>query len=125
LISGLSSYSQNEVKTILDKINKNLSIYGADPTLKEVFLNRQQKILDIQGYQIPLNKTKEFYESDARTYNGIKIIGNVFFKCDWNCIEDTTEKKMNSGVAFSFKSKKGAYLFINLIFELKKELSYD
>lgn len=125
LLAALNSYSQDEIKVIINKINQNLSTYGADPTLKEVFLNRQEKILDIQGFQIPLEKTKEIYEPDARTYQGIKITGKVTFECEWNCIENTEENKMNSGVGFSFKSKKGAYLFIELIYQLKKELSYD
>ncbi len=124
-LSTLTTFSQNEVKVIIDKINQNLITYGADPTLKEVFLNRQEKILDIQGFQIPLEKTKEIYEPDAKIYQGIKIIGKVSFECEWNCIENTEDNEKNSGVAFSFKSKKGAYLFIELIYQLKKELAYD
>ncbi|MEN3324241.1 hypothetical protein VP395_10920 [Mariniflexile soesokkakense] len=124
-ISGITSYSQNEIKDIIDKLNQNLTTYGADPSLKEVFLNRQEKILDIQGFQIPLEKTKEVYQPDEKIYQGTKIIGKVSFECEWNCIKNTEDNEQNSGVAFSFKSKKGAYLFIDLIFQLKKELAYD
>lgn len=122
---GISSYSQDEISRIINEINKNLIEYGADPSLTEVFLNRQQKILDIEGYQIPLELTNEIYKPDARIHEGIKIVGTVFFECDYNCIQNTSDNKKNSGVGFSFKSKKGAYIFINLIFRLKKELKYD
>lgn len=131
LLIGIACYSQSDVNSIIKEINNNLSTYSSDPKLKEVFLNRQSKILDIKGTQIPLEITNEIYkpESNPRNVNGNKIVGFVEFKCadladKFNCITYENEKNISSQ-GFAFNSKKGAYLFIDLIYRLKKELSYE
>lgn len=124
---SLNSFAQDEIKTLITKINKNLVVYGSDPELKEVFLNQQEKILDIDGSQIPIQITKEIYEPHID--KKLNIVGRVSFECgsgkkNDNCIYFSKENKFGAGVGFAFKSKKGAYLFIDLIYQLKKELSY-
>jgi hypothetical protein len=124
LILGTTiSYSQSDVTQIISEINKSLQLYNANPKLTKVYLNRDEKILDIEGYQIPLVETKVVYEAKSRTYEGVKIIGNVYFKCENSCITNGEENL--TGVAFSFKSKDGAYKFIDLIYKLEKILEKD
>ncbi|GEC78341.1 hypothetical protein [Flavobacterium aquatile] len=114
-------YAQSGVDQIIADLNNNLRMYNANPQLTKVFINRNENILDILNYQIPLEDVKVYYEVDERIFNGVKIVGNVSFKCEDSCIKEN-DYDFIKGVAFAFKSKDGAYKFIDLIYKLKKLL---
>ena len=104
-------------------MNSNLKLYGSDSKLNKVYLNRNEKIIDIGDYLIPLVETEIFYEKENRVYNGVKITAYVTFKRETNSITGGTEN--HASVSFGFKSKDGAYKFIDLMFKLKKALDND
>lgn len=123
LVFQTVSFSQNAVNKIVAELNSNYKTYGVDSSKTKIYLNREQKTLDIAGNIIPITETEIVFEKDNRVYKGVKIIGSVFFKCELNCISEGTE--YHSAVGFGFKSKDGAYKFIDLMFDLKKELEKD
>ncbi|GEM_PF-4241886 len=118
LITTLT-YSQ-QVSEIVAELNKNWTSYNANPALTKIYLNRNEKILDILGYQIPLNKVKILYEQENRIFQGVKIEGSVNFECEYSCILNGDEKIL--AVAFGYKSKDGAYKFIELLYRLIEAL---
>jgi hypothetical protein len=121
LLSNFLAYSQNNIDRIILEINNNLKTYAADPKIKNVYINRIEKILDIQEYQIPLNFTTVSYKNKSRIYSGLKTVGDILFKCEQNQIIDK-KNDFVMGVSFAYKSKEGAYKLIELIYLLNKEL---
>ena len=117
------SLSQVDVDKIIIELNSNLKLYSGDSKINKVYLNRNEKIIDIGEYLIPLENTEIIFEKESRVYNGIKIVGYVTFKRETNSIN--SGKEYISSVGFAFKSKDGAYKFIDLLFKLKKELEND
>lgn len=115
-------YSQNKINVIVEKLDKSLTTFCPDSKKGSVFINIQEKILDIDGFQIPIEETSEIFVPESRIYKGRKILGYVEFKCKWNCIKNTEDNEIILAIGFGFVSKKGAYEFIELIYQLKKEL---
>lgn len=115
MLFGTSVYSQDTVQ----RLNSLFAKHGADPAVNKIFVNKSEKILDIDGVLIPLNDTSKFVTERNKTENGIKIKAYIEFECEGNCIYEAGE--YIAGIGYAFKSKEGAYEFLDMIYKLEKE----
>ena len=123
LFISIQSYSQtneikifNNLKTVFKK-----SISCTSSTKKSsIFLNRDQKQLDIDNYLIPLlNVTIEYSYSKLDP----KCLHYVKFECiGENCINIVDLNETADAVAFPFGSKNDCYEFIAILSDLKTSL---
>lgn len=120
MLFGTSTYSQDSKDATIKKIKIFLHQYlvnistgetGNNPT---IYFNKVEKIIDIDGYQIPLQEVKTVY---YMTENGANCVS---FDCrNDNCIVKPSGN-LQIGFAIPFLSKSNCYAFIELINQLKK-----
>ncbi len=116
-------FSQGKVNQCMVKLNKihmqgRLMFTGKVPQL---YLNKEDKILDLGNYFLYIEKVEAIYSYEARELPTKKYHGVKF-----RCIEDDCIKSSDFGYSNNitnfFKSKKDCYNFINAFNELKKSL---
>jgi hypothetical protein len=120
ILSPILSFAQTE-NIIIGKIKYHMKMYSVNATTKKVgtnatiYFNNSEKIIDIDGYQIPLLDTKCFYR-----YSSDFNLNVVSFECfDENeCV--TFLNGSTSRFSTAFTSKKSCYSFIDLIAKLKR-----
>lgn len=116
------SYSQS-IDVIQKKLNEEFKNYIADPSFKEVFINRSTKTININDLIIPLDKVLFEYKEGQKIYQGIEIKGYLLIYCTTphekinNCIKN--KEGYSESVSLGFKSKKGVYILIDLLYELQ------
>lgn len=115
----LTSFSENGVDMAIKKIKALMKESSAKPgtasmTYKSptIYFNKIEKILDIDGWQIPLQEVKISYTYEAKFQNHC-----VSFDCrGHDCIFESGE--YHSGFSAPFISKQKCYEFIELINQL-------
>lgn len=115
----INAYTQN-LKFTLGKVKQiinesSISITTGEKSKAEVYYNASDKIIDIDGFQIPLLEVKPFYLFDEKRNRHV-----VNFVCNTGeCITDSEMHKV-IGMGLAFTSKKICYDFIAAISDLKK-----
>ena len=119
-LAATFTYSQESKETTVKKIKAFLHQYqvnistgktGNNPT---IYYNKLEKIIDIDGYQIPLQEVKTTYYVSQ---TGHKCVS---FDCRLDdCIVKPTGG-LQTGFAIPFLTKSNCYSFIELINQLKK-----
>ena len=115
-LSSLPSNAQSGKSALTQKIKAfikaNSVLSGKNPV---IYFNNVDKIIDIDGYRIPLNEVKTTYNYHQTSYGHC-----VDFDCrSGNCITQA-DGSGAIGFAVAFKTKKNCYDFIDLISQLKK-----
>ena len=87
----------------------------------QIFLNIEDKILDMGDYFLPLENVKMEYAYVNRNLPDKKYHGVRFSCYEGNCIKIMDDGN-GSGITSFFKTKKDCYDFINSLNELKKAL---
>ena len=90
------------------------------PIPKDIFINKFNKSIDIEGHQILLDSINIAYFFDN---SSVPIYQNqVKFECKTanNCIIFNANNKNVSGLRVSFRSKSSCYNFINLLSEVER-----
>jgi hypothetical protein len=114
IFSQSKQLTLNKLKTFMHQYQINLRTHktGNNPI---IFYNDVEKILDIDGTQIPL--------FDVKTTYYVNETGNhcVSFDCkNEDCISKP-EGNVQTGFAIPFLTKKNCYDFISIINQLKRE----
>lgn len=115
-----STFSQDSKGLTVKKIKAFLHQYQVNISTREtgnnptIYYNKVKKIIDIDGYQIPLQEVKTtFYIS--QTYNEC-----VSFNCKLKDCITKPDGDMQTRFAIPFLTKRNCYDFIELINRLKK-----
>jgi hypothetical protein len=115
-----TSFSQTSKETTVKKIKafleQNSVAPGKNVPPKEVtvYFNKADKIIDIDGFQLPLQEVKTAYYLIQSTKHGVS------FDCKGtNCITDPKGKAID-WFAIAFFSKQNCYDFIDLVSQLKQ-----
>jgi hypothetical protein len=92
----------------------------ATPKPKDIFINKFNRSIEIEGHQISLDSVKIVYFFDNNTKSIYQ--NQVKFECknNHNCIIENTDNKDVSGLRISFKSQTACYSFINTLSEIKQ-----
>lgn len=122
------SIGQDKADAILVKLNKLYKENRVLPektvasTYHEIFLNKTNKTIDINGYSIPLGGYKVDYNYSYYKYFN-KYMHKAELTCiDGDCIFIQVENRHMSGMGFFLTTKKACYDFINLLAEIKQAL---
>lgn len=102
-----------KIKIFLHQYQVNIST-GKTGNNPIIYYNKVEKIIDIDGYQIPLQEVKTTYYI-SQTYNQC-----VSFDCKLNDCITKPDGDIQTGFAIPFLTKKNCYDFIELINQLKK-----
>lgn len=110
------------LNTILDFYKANYK-GGGDRNSFDIFFNSAESMLDLDGRQIPLKRTRVLYEFQDSDDN-VSAKHWVKFRCIVKGCFDGLDQSDSNTVAYGmpFKTKKACYDFINLIGQLKKTL---
>lgn len=119
---SLTSFSQDSKDVIVKRIKTFIKQYSVTPGTNKtgknsiVYYNKVDKILDIDGFQIPLLEVKTSYYYSKQQSNHC-----VSFDCrnENDCVMDP-QGYGNTGFAAPFINKQKCYEFIELISQLKK-----
>ncbi len=118
-IIGLTAFSQDTKEATVKKIKAFLEKHSvapgknAPPKEVTIFFNKADTIIDIDGFQLPLQEVKTAY------YLIQSVKPGVSFDCKGtNCITDPKGKSID-WFAIAFFSKQNCYDFIELISQLK------
>jgi hypothetical protein len=120
VIISLTTFSQDNKEATIKKIKAFLEQHSlapgknAPPKEVVVFFNKADKIIDIDGFQLPLLDVKTAYYLIQSSKHGVS------FDCKGtNCITDPKGKSID-WFAIAFFSKQNCYDFIDLISQLKQ-----
>lgn len=118
---SLSSFSQDKKDVIIKQIKIFIKEYSVTPGTNRtgknsvIYYNKVDKVLDIDGFQIPLQEVKTTYYYSKKLYNHC-----VSFDCrNEDCIIDP-QGQNHSGFSAPFISKEKCYKFMELISQLKQ-----
>ena len=118
-IASLTAFSQGTKAATVKKIKAFLEKYSvaqgrnAPPKEVTIFFNKADKIIDIDGFQLPLQEVKTAYYLIQSVRHGVS------FDCKrTHCIRDPKGKSID-WFAIAFFSKQNCYDFIELISQLK------
>ncbi|MBO0340947.1 hypothetical protein [Flagellimonas profundi] len=111
-------YSQTTVNEKINQVKVFFQKHCQAESEKTVFFNKVERILELDGYQIPFLDVKVNYVFND-TYP--EYSDYVHFECEYNneCMIDPTNKNA-VGFYVPFASKDKSYQFINLIAELRE-----
>ena len=90
-------------------------------SVPEIYLDKENKILDFGSYSLPIDSVEAAYTYQARQLPKVKYHGVEFSCTDNNCIK-SIEFGYTNNISTFFKSRKDCYDFINTFYELKKAL---
>lgn len=115
---SLSSFSQNKSNSKVEQIKTYFQKNCVADATKTFFFNRAEKIVELDGYQIPIMKVEIIYMYNDQQ---VKYKHFVEFSCenDVNCITANDNTKM-FGFSIPFSSKAKCYEFINLLSDLRE-----
>ncbi len=105
----------------LNRIHKQGSLMFTSDPVPEIFLNKENKLLDLGTYFLPIDRVEASYTYQARLLPNKKYHGVEFSCLENNCIK-SIEFGFISNITTFFKSRKYCYDFINALNELKKAL---
>ena len=86
-------------------------LLGSKDIPSELFYNVEDRILDIQGYQIKLTFSNRRYEES----DGAMLVFQCEYPYELNCIYDPKTNKYFENFAIPMKDKESVYKAINLI----------
>ncbi len=117
LLAVFNAISQSNSNKVIDQIKLYYFNNGIAIGEKEIFYNNSENIIELDGYQIPLNEVKVVYNYNDSLPGFYHF---VYYECkqDKNCIKSKNDEYV-FGFSVPFRSKEACYEFINLISNLK------
>ncbi len=129
VLSSISSNAQtNQIDSAFEKVKlfyKQNNAYGQKT---EIYLNKDQRILSINWMEFPLEVMDikyDFVEPKANSpIQGHYVELSCIKKDCVRLVSSDYKVTLVSGNSFAFKTAKDCYEFIDLLFNLKRALSY-
>lgn len=117
MLTTYGVFSQSNSAKVVNELKSYYNKNGIAKVEKEIFYNRSENILELDGYQIPLDEVKIVYNYNNSLpgyYHFVK------YQCrrGSNCIKSMNGEYV-SGLSVPLRSKTACYEFINLISNLK------
>lgn len=120
-LSPVISFSQNELAKRLDQLKSILNENKTSNRYLDISFIPESKHIVIDNFKIPLNDAYVNFIPLKRKINGVESEGIVDFECLYECI--SFEGQQHLSVAFNFKTKSSALLFIESIEKFTIEMN--
>jgi len=112
----------NNYDNLVSKLKLKYKNNVATSKPKDIFINKFNKSIEIEGHQVSVDSVKAIYFFDNAAKSSYQ--NQVKFECNTgNCIIYDVKNEKVSGLRIAFKTKQACYDFINILSEIRKSMN--